>query len=220
MRKLMLHIVIGLWVFGLGAPHTLWAENSALKEALKLDRQGFMAESIPEWNKFLQTRPEKKLDIYARIKIIIAYSRSGNVGEALTSAKALAASYPDHYDVQFNLGNMLSATHQYGEAAQAYMKAATMQPDEGLAFVGYGICLFGDQKPDAAVQALKKVRKLFKSQKNIGWYQHVRIMIGQIKGFAMYPPDFSNLWRTNNLTKVRETYETSVFAVFEKQLNL
>jgi len=219
MRKLVLYIVIGLWVLGLG-PHTLWAENSALKEALKLDRQGFMAESIPEWNKFLQTRPEMKLDIYAQIKIIIAYSKSGNVGEALTSAKALAASYPDHYDVQFNLGNMLSATHQYAEAAQAYLKASTMRPDEGLAFVGYGICLFGDQNPDAAVQVLKKVRKLFKSQKNIGWYQHVRIMIGQIKGFAMYPPNFSNLWRTNNLTKVRETYETSVFAVFEKQLNL
>jgi tetratricopeptide (TPR) repeat protein len=219
MRKLVIHIVVGLWVLGLG-PHTLLAGDSALKESLKLDRQGFMAESIPEWNKFLQTRPEKKLTIYAHIKIIIAYSRTGNVGEALKSAKALATSYPDHYDVQFNLGNMLSATHQYAEAAQAYLKASTMRPDEGLAFVGYGICLFGDQKSDAAVQALQKVRKLFKSQKNIGWYQHVRIMIGQIKGFAMYPPDFSNLWRTNNLTKVRETYESSVFTVFEKQLNL
>ncbi len=219
MRKLVVHIVVGLWVLGLG-PSTLLAGDSALKEALELDRQGFMAESIPEWNKFLQTRPEKKLHIYAQIKIIIAYSRTGNVGEALKTAKALAASYPDHYDVQFNLGNMLSATHQYAEAAQAYLKATTMRPDEGLAFVGYGICLFGDQKPDAAVQALRKVKKLFKSQKNIGWYQHVRIMIGQIKGFAMYPPDFSTLWRTNNLTKVRKTYESSVFAVFEKQLNL
>ena len=219
MRKLVIHIVVGLWVLGLGA-HTLLAGNSPLQEALKLDRQGFLAESIPEWKKFLQTRPEKKLRIYAQIKITIAYSRTGNVGEALKSAKALAASHPDHYDVQFNLGNMLSTTHQYAEAAQAYLKATTMRPDEGLAYVGYGICLFGDQKPDEAVKALHKVRKLFKSQKNISWYQHVRIMIGQIKGFAMYPPDFSTLWRTNNLKKIRETYETSVFTVFEKQLNL
>jgi tetratricopeptide (TPR) repeat protein len=219
MRNLIIHIVVGLWVLGI-APHTLLAGNSALKEALELDRQGFMAESIPEWNKFLQTRPEKKLHIYAQIKIIIAHSRTGNVGAALKSAKVLAASYPDHYDVQFNLGNMLSATHQYAKAAQAYLKATTMRPDEGLAFVGYGICLFGDQKPDEAVRVLRQVTKLFKAQKNIGWYQHVRIMIGQIKGFAMYPPDFSTLWRTNNLTKVRETYESSVFTVFEKQLNL
>ena len=219
MRKLVIHIVVGLWVLGLG-PHTLLAGDSALKEALELDRQGFMAESIPVWNKFLLTQPEKKLHIYAQIKIIIAYSRTGNAGEALKYAKALAESYPDHYDVQFNLGNMLSATHQYAEAAQAYLKATTMRPDEGLAFVGYGICLFGDQKPDKAVQVLRKVKKLFKSQKNIGWYQHVRIMIGQIKGFAIYPPDFSNLWRTNNLKKVRETYESSVFTVYENELNL
>ena len=219
MRKLAIHIIVMFWVLALG-PHNLLAGDSALQEALKLDRQGFLAESIPEWNKFLQTSPEKKLTIYAQIKIIIAYSRTGDVGEALKSAKALAASHPDHYDVQFNLGNMLSTTHQYAGAAQAYLKAATMRPNEGLAFVGYGICLFGDQKSDAAVKVLQKVRKLFKSQKNIGWYQHVRIMIGQIKGFAMYPPDFSNLWRTNNLTKVRETYESSVFTVFEKQLDL
>jgi tetratricopeptide (TPR) repeat protein len=219
MRKLVIYIVIGLWVLGLG-PYTLLAGNSALKEALELDRQGFIAESIPEWKKFLKTKPEKNLAIYAQIKITIAYSRTGNVGEALKSAKALAASYPDHYDVQFNLGNMLSATHQYAGAAQAYQQATARRPDEGLAFVGYGICLFGDQKPDEAVQVLRKVKKLFKAQKNIGWHQHVRIMIGQIKGFAMYPQDFSNLWRTNNLTKVRETYESSVFTVFEKQLNL
>ena len=219
MRKLVIHIVVGLWVFGLG-PHTLLAGNSALQEALKLDRQGFLAESIPEWKKFLKTQPERKLLIYAQIKMTLAYSRTGNFGEALKSAKALADTHPDHYDVQFNLGNMLSATHQYAGAAQAYLQATTMRPDEGLAFVGYGICLFGDQKPDKAIQVLHQVRKLFKSQKNIGWYQHVRIMIGQIKGFAMYPPDFSTLWRTNNLTKVRETYESSVFTVFEKQLNL
>ena len=95
-----------------------------------------------------------------------------------------------------------------------------MRPDEGLAYVGYGLSLFGDQKPDEAVSALRKVRKLFKVQKNISWYQHVRFMIGQIKGFAMYPPDFSSLWLANNLKKVREFYESSVFKVYEKQLSL
>jgi len=219
MRKLVIHIVVGLWVLGLGT-HTLLAANSALQEALKLDRQGFLAESIPEWQKFLQSQPEKKLLIYAQIKMTVAYSRTGNYGEALKSVKALAASHPEHYDVQFTLGNILAATHQYADAAQAYLKATTMRPKEGLAYVGYAISLFGDQKPDKSVQVLRKVRKLFKSQKNISWYQHVRIMIGQIKGFAVYPPDFSDLWRANNLTKVRETYESSVLTVFEKQLNL
>ncbi len=210
--------MVGIWVFGF-APHTLLAMDSALKEALELDRQGFIAESIPEWNRFLQTGPEKKLHIFAQIKITIAYSRTANFGEALKSAKALATAYPDHYDVQFSLGNMLSATHQYAGAVQAYQKATAMRPREGLAYVGQGLSLFGDQKPEESIQVLRTVRKVFKGQKNIGWYQNVRIMIGQIKGFAPYPPNFSDLWLANNLKKVRETYESAVFKVFEKQLN-
>jgi len=219
MRKLMIYLVVGLWVLALGS-HTLFSKNSALQEALKLDRQGFVAESIPEWKKFLQTQPETKLLIYAQIKMTIAYSRTGDISEALKTAKTLAASHPDHYDVQFNLANMLGATHQYADAVQAYLKATTLRPKEGLAYVGYSICLFGDQKLAEAVQVLRNVKKLFKSQKNISWYQHVRIMIGQIKGFKMYPHDFSTLWRTNNLKKVRETYQSSVITDFEKQLDL
>ncbi|MDH5764031.1 MAG: tetratricopeptide repeat protein [Nitrospinota bacterium] len=219
MHKFIIHLIAGFWVIALG-PQALLAENSALEKALKLDQQGFIAESIPEWDRFLKSGPEKDLAIYARIKRSIAYSRSGNVGEALKSVKILAESFPDQYDVQFHLGNMLSMTHQYAEASQAYLKATALRPGEGLAYVGYGICLFGDQKPEKAIEVLRKVRKLFKSQKNISWYQDVRIMIGQIKGFAVYPPDFSELWRANNLKKVRDTYESSVLTVLQKQLNL
>jgi len=219
MHKRIIIFLAGIWVFGF-APHTLSAGESAFKEALKLDRQGFIAESIPEWDRFLKTGPEKNLAIFAQIKITLAYSRTANFGEALKSAKALAIAYPDHYDVQFSLGNILSATHQYDGAVRAYSKAAAMRPGEGLAYVGQGLSLFGDLKPEEAIQVLRKVRKLFKEQKNIGWYQNVRIMIGQIKGFAPYPPNFSDLWLANNLKKVRDTYESAVFKVFEKQLNL
>ncbi len=219
MRIPALTLIVALWIFGF-ATHGLSAADPALKEAMELDRQDFIAESIPLWQQFLQTRPDKKLQIFAQIKMSIAYAKTGNFGEAVQSAKALAETYPDHYDVQFHLGNMLSATQQFDGAAQAYRKATTMRPGEGLAYVGYGLSLFGDQKPDEAVSVLRKVRKLFKVQKNISWYQHVRIMIGQIKGFAMYPPDFSRLWLANNLKKVREFYESSVFKVYEKQLNL
>lgn len=219
MHKLTIAIVIGIWVFGL-TPRPLLAEKTAFQKALELDRQDFLAESIPLWQQFLQTRPEKNLHIYARIKMTLAWSRTGNFGEAVKSAKSLANAFPDHYDVQFNLGNVLSATHQFSEAAQAYRKATVLRASEGLAFVGLGLSLFGEQKPDESAQVLRKVRKLFKGQKNIAWYQHVRIMIGQIKGFAPYPPEFSDLWLANNLKKIRETYESAVFKTFEKQLGL
>ena len=39
MRKLVIHIVVGLWVLGLG-PHTLLAGDSALKAALEAGPTG------------------------------------------------------------------------------------------------------------------------------------------------------------------------------------
>jgi len=205
-----------LWV-ALATPAL--AQNPFLAEALKLDRQGFVEESISPWKQFIETGPEKDLHIYAQIKMCIALARFSRYTEAVEAAKALARKYPDHYDVQFNLGNMLSATHQFEEAAQAYQSTVQLQKNEGLGYVGLGLSLFGTQKVDQSVKTLRMVRKLFKAQKNIPWYQNVRIMIGQIKGFAPYPPDFSNLWLANNLKLVHSTYEKSVFKNFEDNLN-
>ena len=36
-------------------------------------------------------------------------------------------------------------------------------------------------------------------------------MVHQIKGFAKYPPNFSDLWLENSLELVRHTYEKAVF---------
>lgn len=219
MRQGIIHILLGVWALALGVQPGV-ASDAALKKALELDRQNFLAESIPHWKQFLQSRPDKNLHIFAGIKITIAHFRTGNIGEALKSARELAAAYPDEFDVQFNLGNMLSATHQYAAGVEAFQKAATLNPGEGLAQVGQGLCLFGAEQSEQAIAVLRNVRSLFKKQKNIAWHQNVRIMIGQIKGFALYPHNFSELWRTNNLNKVRETYVSAVFKAFEKNLNL
>ncbi len=194
--------------------------NGVLQEALTLDRQGFIEESIQAWKKVLDSKPEKKIHIYAQIKLCIAYSKSSMFGDALKEAKNLAEKFPNQFNVAFNLGNMYSATHQYQQAIEAYKKVVELQPNEGLGYVGLGLSLFGNQIVEESLETLRKVRKLFKTQKNISWYQNVRIMIGQIKGFAPYPPDFSNLWLANNLREIRTTYEQTIFRNFEKQLNL
>ena len=49
-----------------------------------------------------------------------------------------------------------------------------------------------------------------KAKKNISWYRDTRVMIGQIKHFAKFPPHFSTLWITNNLKLVRDTYENTI----------
>lgn len=194
--------------------------NAELKEALTLDRQEFVAESIAAWQKFIETDPDRDLHIYAGVKMCIAYAKTGRFIEAMKSSQKLAEKYPDHFEVQFNLGNMLSAVQQYGKAAAAFKKVVTMRPQEGLGYVGLGLTYFGDGKTEEAVKVLRQARALFKEQKNISWYQNVRIMIGQMKSFAPYPPDFSNLWLTNNIRSIRDTYEKGVFRQYEDTLNL
>ncbi len=192
----------------------------SLKEALSLDRQGFYQETLPHWKKFLASKPEKKLDIYGHIKLCIVMNRMGDLGQAFEVAKKLADRYPDNFHAQFNLGNMTSAVKMFPEAVEAYRVVVTMQPDEGLGHIGLGLSLFGNRQTDPALQVLRKVRSLFKKQKNISWYQNTRIMIGQIKSFAPYPPTFSDLWLNNNLKTIRDTYHRTLFLEFEKELDL
>ena len=215
MRTGMAAILLG---FLISSP--VAAESTLFKAAMELDRQDFVEESIGAWQKFLQTRPKKNLHIFAQIKMGIAYHKTDQFLEALNSASDLAQKYPDHFEAIFHLGNMLTALGKFPEASRAYEKAVQLRPKEGLGYVGLGLSYFGENKPDLAVETLRSVRSLFKKQKNIAWYQNVRIMIGQIKGFAAYPPKFSRLWLTNNLKMVRDTFESSVFKTFEEGLNL
>lgn len=214
MRNLLLILLSVL--FSITLP--VAAEAGPLEEALTLDRQGFVEETVPLWKQFLATGPKPELEIYATIKLCIAFSNLGQLGEAMEAAKILGERFPEDFHAQFNLGNMTSAVQLYPEAVQAYRKVVALHPEEGLAQVGLGLSLFGDQKADEAVEILRRARKLFKEQKNISWYQNVRIMIGQLKSFAPYPPDFSNLWLNNNLKTVRDTYHRSLFLEYEKEL--
>ena len=198
----------------------LWAQSSAFKEAITLDRQGFIVETIEPWKAFLETRPAPELDVFGHIKLCISLTKSGNLGDALKLAHKAAARYPDNFHAQFNLANMAGAIQKYSEAVTAFETLIKLDPNQGLSYVGLGLALFGEGKTERALDVLREVRTLFKKQKNIAWYQKVRIMIGQLKSFAPYPPDFSKLFLENNLENVRENYQKSLFLDFENSLNL
>ncbi len=196
------------------------AQADPFKEALTLDRQGFYQETLPHWKAFLASRPEQKLDVYGHIKLCIVMNRMGDLGQAFEAAQHLADRYPDDFHAQFNLGNMTSAVKMFPQAIEAYQIVTQMHPEEGLGQIGLGLSLFGNRQADPALDILRNVRSLFKKQKNISWYQNTRIMIGQIKSFAPYPPDFSDLWLNNNLKNIRDTYHRTLFLEYEKELNL
>ena len=120
-------------------------------------------------------------------------------------------SHPDSFDAHFSLANSLSAFKNFPDAIKAYQKTITLNPREGLSYVGLGLSLFGNGDSKNAITKLLKANKLFKEKKNISWYRDTRVMIAQIKHFAKFPPHFSNLWLANNLKLIHDTYEKTVF---------
>lgn len=219
-REWMVPLIALFWLSLFSTASAATNKNAHLEEAMTLDQQGFVAESVPVWQAFLGTEPPKELYVYGAIKLSLAQAKMGRFLDAMKTAQVLANKYPDHFEAQFNLGNMMSAVQRFDQAVEAFKKVVAMRPQEGLGYVGLGLAYFGGGNTEEGVKTLRQARELFKEQKNISWYQNIRIMIGQMKSFAPYPPDFSNLWLTNNIRTVRDTYEKGVFRRYEETLDL
>jgi tetratricopeptide (TPR) repeat protein len=181
------------------------------QKALQLDKEEFFDEAAQTWEQLLKSNPEKPLQTFATLKLSSTYLKLTEPLKAVETLKKLTRSQPDHFDAQFHLGNALAKIKNYPEAIDAFKKTIELRPNEGLGNVGLALAYFGNRQPDAAIQQLQKAKKIFKKKKNISWYRDSRIMVAQIKGFAKYPPSFSDLWLANNLELVRNTYEKAVF---------
>ena len=66
------------------------AHAGPLEEALALDRQGFIGETVPHWEAFIASGPEKKLEIYSNIKLCLALQKMGRLMDAYNQAQKLA----------------------------------------------------------------------------------------------------------------------------------
>ncbi|GJL77078.1 MAG: hypothetical protein NPINA01_00670 [Nitrospinaceae bacterium] len=185
------------------------------QKATQLDKEGFYGEAVQTWEQLLKSNPGKPFQTPSTLKLSSTYLKLAEPFKAVEILKQLTNSEPDHFDAQFHLGNALAKVKNYPEAIEAFKKAVELRPDEGLGNVALALALFGNRQPDAATKQLQTAKKIFKKKKNISWYRDSRIMVQQIKGFAIYPPDFSDLWLENNLELVRKTYEKAVFELEE-----
>lgn len=180
-------------------------------KAIRLDKEGFLEEAANTWEQLLKSHPQNPLRTLATLKLSSAYVKLAEPFKAVEMLKKLTRSQPGNFDAQFHLGNALAIITNYPEAIAAFKKTVELRPGEGLGNVALALALFGNRQPDAAIQQLQKAKKIFKKKKNISWYRDARIMVHQIKSFAKYPPEFSDLWLKNNLDLVRGTYEKTVF---------
>lgn len=212
MRKIYLLILVPFLIIFLTAAAPVTETVGALyQKAAQLDKDGFLEEAAQTWEQVLQAQPEKNLKTLTQLRLLSTYIKLAETAKAVEVGKSLVLSQPDLFDAQFHLGNAQSKLKNFPEAIEAYEKTVQLRPDEGLGYIALSLAYFGNRNPDAAVEQLKVARKIFKKKKNISWHRDARIMVQQIRGFAPYPPNFADLWLTNNLDLVRNTYEKNVF---------
>jgi len=181
------------------------------KKAHTLESDGFLEEATKSWEKLRKVDSRLDFSIYAQIKLGTTYLKLKQFQKSIDILKITTRAHPNNFDAHFSFANSLSALNNFPDAIKAYKKTIILKPTEGLSYVGLGLSLFGSSDSKGAIKILLKANKLFKEKKNISWYQDTRVMIGQIKHFAKFPPHFSTLWLTNNLKLVRHTYENTIF---------
>jgi tetratricopeptide (TPR) repeat protein len=212
MRRISFLILTLLWVNFLTVSVTHADTASALfQKAAQLDKDGFLDEAAQTLEQVLAAQPGKNLATLTKLRLLSTYIKLADTFKAVEMGEALVRSQPDLFDAHFHLGNAQSKLKMFPEAIEAYKKTTELRPDEGLGYIALALAYFGNKNPDAAVEQLKTAKKIFKKKKNISWYRDSRIMVQQIRGFAPYPPNFADLWLTNNLDLVRNTYEKNVF---------
>ena len=181
------------------------------KKAQTLEGDGFLEEATKSWEKLSAVENNLNFVIYAQLKLGTTYLKLEQFQKSIDILKITTMSHPDNFDAHFSLANSLSAFKIFPKAIKSYQKTITLRPREGLTYVGLGLSLFGDGDSKNAIKMLLEANKLFKEKKNISWYRDTRVMVAQIKHFAKFPPHFSNLWVTNNLKLIHDTYEKAVF---------
>ncbi len=212
MRYISFLILASLWILFLTVAVTGQETATALyQKAAQFDKDGFLDEAAESWEQVLEAQPEKNLKTLTQLRLSSVYIKLAETIKAVEVGKSLVLSQPDFFDAQFHLGNAQSKLKNFSEAIEAYKKTIQLRPDEGLGYIALALAYFGNRNPSAAIEQLKVAKKIFKKKKNISWYRDARIMVQQIKGFAPYPPNFSDLWMANNLDLVRNTYEKNVF---------
>ncbi len=212
MRYISFLILASLWILFLTVAVTGQETATALyQKAAQFDKDGFFDEAAESWEQVLEAQPEKNLKTLTQLRLSSVYIKLAETIKAVEVGKSLVLSQPDFFDAQFHLGNAQSKLKNFSEAIEAYKKTIQLRPDEGLGYIALALAYFGNRNPSAAIEQLKVAKKIFKKKKNISWYRDARIMVQQIKGFAPYPPNFSDLWMANNLDLVRNTYEKNVF---------
>jgi tetratricopeptide (TPR) repeat protein len=135
----------------------MMSSNRQLAQAVKLDRQGRLAEAVAAYRQVLAGEPRNSDALHL---LGIALARMGHTQEAAGMIAAAVQIQPQNFAMQSNLGNALSALGRYPEAVACYDRALARKPDVVTAYRGRGIALLRMGRVDAALSSLEQAVRL------------------------------------------------------------
>jgi tetratricopeptide (TPR) repeat protein len=115
--------------------------------------------------------PEKFIDPAIRdplAKQMAASAKAHNYGTALDASRRLAERYPKSLGAQIIHGIFASLLRRFPEAASAYHKAISIQPDFAAAYIGLGLAEFSQRRFGPALTDFRQVTRLA-PKADIGW---------------------------------------------------
>jgi tetratricopeptide (TPR) repeat protein len=141
-------------VFGL--PLAARAEDPSVDQLIK---------KLPPPEKVVKTDPASRDPL---AKQVVASVKAMNFGSAYAATQKLAAKYPQSAGAQSLHGQLAFMMRRYPEAAVAFHKATSIQPDFVFAYVGLALTDIVQRRFDAAMIDFRQVTRLAPNA-DIGW---------------------------------------------------
>jgi tetratricopeptide (TPR) repeat protein len=124
-----------------------------------------LIKKLPPPEKVAKTDPASRDPL---VKQILASAKAMNFGNAYAMSQKLASRYPQSAGAQSLHGQLSLALRRYSEAADAFHKAISLQPNFAFPYVGLGLTDAAQNRMPAAMSDFKQVTRLSPNT-DVGW---------------------------------------------------
>lgn len=132
------------------------AQNASVDQLIK---------KLPPPEKVVKTDPAVRDPL---VKQIEASAKAMNIGNAYALSQKLVAKYPQSASAQALQGQIALGLRRYPDAARAFHKATSLQPDFAFAYLGLALTNLAQQQFKAAMADFAQVARILPNN-GVGW---------------------------------------------------
>lgn len=145
-----------------------WLAQAVLRVLLVVGSRDL---ALRQAHRQIERNPSNRHALATRAHLL---ARQGKHPQALADLEQLVQLAPEQASAWFNLGYVQEALNDPNAAAQAFLRAVTLDPGMDRAWYGLGLCHISQGQWGEAVGALQRATELQPMSPN-GWYQLARV---------------------------------------------